>query len=145
MVFPQESLKLFLKTPRCLFSRPAMILPAMIFPQAGLATAFHVPKASFVTKNAPSLQSRDPRSRIRRAFSKREFIKGKPFTQLLLTFCPLFISPCKYLPCQAFVIQNVFSLHRQLEGEGSRFRPILSQSGLDCFALHAFDHDATKS
>ena len=99
---------------------PVMILAANVFPQAGLATAFHVPKAPFVTKNAPSPLSTlcDPRSRIRRAFSKREFIKGKPFTQLLPTFCPLFISPCKYLPCQAFVIQNVFFLHRQLEGEG---------------------------
>ena len=33
---------------------PVMILAAKIFPQAGLATAFHVPKVSFVTKNAPS-------------------------------------------------------------------------------------------
>ena len=86
-----------------------------------------------LSPKTPPLQSCNPRSRIRRAFSKREFIKGKPFTQLLPTFCPLFISPCKYLPCQAFVIQNVFSLHWQLGG----FRPVLSPSltGLDFLCM----------
>ena len=91
-----------------------------------------------LSPKTPPLQSCDPRSRIRRAFSKREFIKGKPFTQLLPTFCPLFISPCKYLPCQAFVIQNVFSLHRQLRrgGVSVSTNPVSSQVSTVLLSMH---------
>ena len=106
-----------MKTPRCPFSS------SYDFPtsRSRACNGLSCPQSPLCHQNAPLSSA----PRIRLAFSKREFIKGKPFTQLLPTFCSLFISPCKYLPCEAFVIQNVFSLHRQL-GERVSASPLSS-------------------
>ena len=82
----------------------------------------HQPRP-FVTRHQPSPAGR---GRIRAAFSKREFIKGKPFTQLLPFFAPFLSRRVNTSLVEAFVIQNVFSLlSGQLEG---RFGPTMSQS-----------------
>ena len=122
-----------MKTPWCPFSS------SYDFPtsRSRACNGLSCPQSPLCHQNAPLSCA----PRIRLAFSKREFIKGKPFTQLLPTFCSLFISPCKYLPCEAFVIQNVFSLHRQF---GRGFRPVLSpvsdRFGLSMHAIEQLQH-----
>ena len=90
----------------------------------------------FVTRHQPSPASR---GRIRAAFSKREFIKGKPFTQLLRLFCPLFISPCKYLSCWGLCDTKCvfFTLP-------SPFQPILSLASFRMLACHTVDQAGLK-
>ena len=76
----------------------------------------------FVTRHQPSPASR---GRIRAAFSKREFIKGKPFTQLSLFFAPFLSRRVNTSLVEAFVIQNVFSLPSRLRFNQSCLSPAL--------------------
>ena len=120
-----------MKTPWCPFSS------SYDFPtsRSRACNGLSCPQSPLCHQNAPLSSA----PRIRLAFSKREFIKGKPFTQLLPLFCPLFISPCKYLSCWGLCDTKCvfFTLP-------SPFRPILSLASFRMLACHTVDQAGLK-